>query len=293
MKTLKLSIDEFSLVYDDTQTFIVALNKQSIVVDDVIQLIEIYLGTGLPTGRSLQVKVTSIYNSWAFFGMHSKLIVFSFVKVVVPPDIPTVLYDGNTFAWLNYSDSSSMSLDGSNRLISWQDYLGSGRSFVAPSENNRPSLASNGVYFDGVAFPKNLTLAAAFDNPAFIYMLVNAITYTSYDTLLESTAPLPNASIFLTGPNLALLGYSSYISQGFQLNEFCVIRALVNGASSKFIVNDSVPTTGNLGSYKFNGFSLGSSAAAIYASDILVKHLIIRSSTAGEADIFNYLFSMI
>ena len=293
MQTLKLSIDEFTLIYDDIQTFVVALNKGGIVVGDIIEVIEIYLATGLPTGRTLQVKVTSIYQAWAAFGMLSKLIVFSFVKVVVPPDIPTVLYDGNTFAWLNYSDSSFMSLDGTNHVISWADFLGSGNTFSAPAENNRPSLEANGVYFDGVNFPKQLTFFAPLDNPVFVYMLVNVVTYTSYDTLLESTAPVPNASIFLTGPNLALLGYSSYLSQGFQLNEFCVIRALVNGASSKFVVNDSVPTTGDLGSYVWNGFSIGCSEAVIYASDMLLKHLIIRTSTAGEDDIFNYLFSMI
>ena len=90
---------------------------------------------------------------------------------------------------------------------------------------------------------------------------------------------------------LAYAGGVSDKSSDLAVGSIGIIRVLFNGASSKFIVNDNTPITGNFGANDMGGFTLGASgfSSGSLWSNIQIYEVILRDGNTDEAAIYAYL----
>jgi hypothetical protein len=214
--------------------------------------------------------------------------------------IPSVLSgDGHTLGLYISSELSTLTKDGSNKVTSWRDYLGSGHNLVNDATADfTPTWSSTGIAFDGVYN----YLAGTFTNsqPCFIYMVVKiASTNADYSPLFNGVGGYTNGvsqvAQMSTTPVISLsagttMGYPAFIP-----DTYIILRYLINGASSKITVNTGTSGTGNAGTNNMGGFTIGSDNGAAYAgghSKLEVKEIILRNisdSDANQSIIVNYL----
>lgn len=201
--------------------------------------------------------------------------------------------DGHTWGWYIYTDEASITKDGSDRVSEWADTLDSGHDLLQATEADMPVVNANGVLFDG-ANDRIYTANATLEQPMFVYMVVKQVTWTEYDFILQGlNVTTPYIQQFGTTPNIvAGAGTDSSPSTDMTLNTYVIIRALYNGANSKFIVDAHDPITGNFGTGHSDGICIANITTGGYGANIEVKELIIRTEadTSGdEATIYNYL----
>jgi hypothetical protein len=204
-----------------------------------------------------------------------------------------IIGDGNTVGWYDSQDLTTITKDGSNLVSNWADRLGSGRDLKAAT-TARPTWGANGILFDGVANYMK-TDAFTWDQPEFIYMVFKQITWTLYDNILDGNA---GESLYLIQQNgTPRLTFSAGTQMTdlttMTLDQYAILRVLVNGASSKIIRNAESAITGNAGAGNAGGFTLARYGnAALYYGHIEVKEIILRNvadSVGNEALIYAYL----
>ena len=206
---------------------------------------------------------------------------------------PTVLEDGNTVAWYDYTATDTITKDGSNFVSRWNDKLGSGHDLIQATGTNQPLLTSDGVLFDGIDNYLK-TSGFTFNQPEFIYLVINAKSWTLLDYLLDGNTTNSGfiQQVFSSPSVYAYAGsQSGYIKM--TVNQYHIIRTQFNADSSKLIINNEPPLTGNFGSLNMGGFTLATRGGAgdRYAN-IEVKEVILRKvadSLTNETDIYNYL----
>lgn len=205
---------------------------------------------------------------------------------------PPILWDGNSVAWFDMA--KNITKDGSNRISEWGDYSESGHPLLqAGADSIKPVLTADGVLFDGV---DDYLKCASFtlNQPEFIYIVFRQLSWTRYEQIFDGNG---NSTGYLmqdaATPDLKISAgtQSGVISP--TLNTFVIVRALFNGASSKLILNDGTPVTGNFGAANMMGFTLGVKGSASSGfSHCEVKEAIIRKiadTAPNEAAIYNYL----
>jgi len=210
-------------------------------------------------------------------------------NIIYAPDID----DGGTkFLYISsvISATKGITKDGSNLVSKWADYLESGRDLLQATGANQPLWSSNGVLSDGI---DNFmaTLAFTWDQPEFIYIVFRQVTWTNTDHIWDGiSAQRMIFEQFTATPNLIIYAPSSGVQNaGLAVNTWGIVRALYNSTSSKLIVNNNAPATGDVGLHNSGGITLGASYFPGNYSNIEVKEIIGRSSTAGEAAIYAYL----
>jgi hypothetical protein len=209
------------------------------------------------------------------------------------PSYPAVLEDGNTVAWYDYTQASTLTADGSNLVSRWNDRLLSGRDLIQETGTNQPLLTADGVLFDGV---DNRMKAAAFtlNQPEYIYLVLKNVVWIKNREFMDGNGV---ASSLIqqnnTKPNiLTYAGLTSSENTNLSENTWSVIRFFINGDASKLQINETTATTGNFGSEKMGGFTLGCRANLSQHSNIQVKEIIIRKvadNSTDETAIYNYL----
>ncbi len=208
---------------------------------------------------------------------------------------PAILADGNAVAWFDAAVANVIK-DGSDFVSQMTDKSGSTNHLLQASGTNQPLWSADGVLFDGV---DNFMKCVAFTlvQPEFVYFVFKLITWTNVDRIYDGEGS-DSGELLQNGVSNEInifAGSHSGKSTDLALDTFGIVRALYNGASSKFIVNDNTPITGNFGSNDMGGFTLGAIGAAITSfSHVQVKEVIIRkiADAAGdEANIYNYLKS--
>jgi len=204
---------------------------------------------------------------------------------------PTVLTDGNTVAWYKSDEPTTITMDGSNLVSSWSDYLGSGHDLIQATGTNQPLWSESGILFDGV--DNFMKAVFTYNQPCFIYMVFRNLAYINGLVIFSGG----NTDVILyetTSTQFKLqAGTASVASTTLTLGSFGVGRFLLYGASSKMIINAGTPTTGNFGAVNMGGFSLGyrSNTNGSF-SNIQVKEIILRSisdNSTDETAIYNYL----
>ena len=206
---------------------------------------------------------------------------------------------GNTVAWYDYTETSTLTYDGSNRISKWADKLGSGNDLTQTTDTRKPTITVNGVKFSGGASPNNqfmLTAAiASLDQPTMIYIVMKHITWTNGDSIIDGLSTNTGRLMQYTStPNIAAYAGGSVVLDGnLTLDTFAVIRVLFNGASSKLIVNANTPTTGNFGTNNMLGIIMGAyDTNGGGAIDAEVKEAVFRNvadNSTDEANIYAYL----
>jgi len=202
---------------------------------------------------------------------------------------PTVLDDGNTVAWFDYTKG----ITEVTGVSKWEDQSGNGNDLEQATGSKQPVLTSNGILFDG-DFMSTATITLT--QPEFLYAVFRQVTWTDAEYFFDGKSAA-HGMIRQNGttPNIqAYAGSLSSDNSNLAVNTFGIVRVLFNGVSSKLQVNETAAITGDFGSTDMNGLVLGGRADDQLYGHVEFKELILRkvSDTSGnETDIYNYLAS--
>ncbi|NMD01491.1 MAG: polysaccharide deacetylase family protein [Bacteroidales bacterium] len=198
------------------------------------------------------------------------------------------LLSGDTFAWFDSEDLSTITKDGSNVVSRWNDKLGSGHDLV---NGSCVWDATDGMTFNGVDEYLS-TNAATLNQPITIYAIIRQKTFTDLDPLISG---LSGTALVQYGGQPSIRAnagtYSGY-NTGLLLNSWGIVRLIYDGASSKLITNDGIPVTGDFGSDNAGGIIIGANAALNKFSNCYIKELIVRKvidTEVQENEMFAYL----
>ena len=203
---------------------------------------------------------------------------------------------GNTVAWYDSSDLTTITKDGGNLVSRWNDKLLSGHDLIQATGTNQPLwVVNDGVLFDGV---DNFMRTATFPyiQPEFIYAVVRQVTWINTRKLMDGYDADSAVVWELAGsPNLQLYaGTGGFpVNGNLAVNTWGIMRMLWSGAATKFIINNTVPTTGNPGTPAMNGVCLGARFDGLSGwSNVQFKEVIYRNisdNAVNEVAIYNYL----
>jgi hypothetical protein len=224
--------------------------------------------------------------------LNNKLITLGGKHITVPKN---PLQDGNTVAWYDFTDLSTITKDSNDFVSRWNDKLNSGHDLLQPIGSSQPKwVNSNGILFDGV--DDWMDGSFTFSQPEFIYIVFKQLGWADpryiFDGYNTDGGYLRQRII---SPNWQLVagGIGITINNAFPLNEFGIVRALINGANSKIIPNNFIPSTGTLNAGNMGGFTLAQRGQQnTFRSNIQVKEVILRNvvdTPTNEINIYNYL----
>lgn len=203
---------------------------------------------------------------------------------------------GNTIAWYDFTDATTLTDDGGGRISLWKDKLLSGHDLVAGSEAARPTLGAAGLTFDGIDNHLETAAIAELDQPTFIYLVLKQITWAHGKQIFDGiTADIGTIYQYTSTPSImAYAGGAIVLDGNLALDTFAIVRVLFNGALSKLIINNSAPTTGNFGATNMGGIALAGAGGGTGAnkSNIQIKEGIFRNvadDAATESAIYAYL----
>lgn len=211
-----------------------------------------------------------------------------------------VVDDGNTVAWYDSTDLTTITKDSSNRISVWADKLGvAARNLLqAGADNVKPTWSSTGVLFDGVRQFMKTAIIADIVRPTFQYMVVNLKSFTTDDVISDGYATgngrIKNQT---TGTTLLAFyagGTEKYSVDAIAADQRIIIRVLWNAASSSIQINDHTIWTGALGTTSnMTGFTLGRAGTSGTAyGHMEVQEIILRVATDSQQtsdSIMNYL----
>lgn len=208
--------------------------------------------------------------------------------------VPAVLFDGNTVAWYDYMDISTVNKDVNNRIAEWSDKIGTGHDLLQTTLGYKPLYKSSGIYFDGLDDYLK-TDAFALVQPEYIYAVIKQVRWTNGDYIFDG---FTDADGILwqkdVSPGLKIYaGTNSAENANLPINKYGILRILFNGASSKFQVNETLALEGDYGTINMDGFTLGRKGSSNGGwANIEVKEIIIRKVADNSATsnvIYNYL----
>jgi len=207
---------------------------------------------------------------------------------------PSVLDDGNTVAWYDYTAVDTITKDGSNFVSQWRSRIGTNHLNQAVG-TNQPLLTNDGVLFDGVDnFMK--TGAFTFNQPEFFYIVLNQKAWLDARYILDGISTNA-AQLSQRAPTPEIRAFAGEIGNnvtGATVNTFVIVRLLINSNQSKLQVNALTPWAGNLGTINAGGITLCSRADGLLNSmgNIEFKELLARKvadNSTDETAIYNYL----
>tara|TARA_R110000787_G_scaffold161715_3_gene275114 strand:- start:2432 stop:4135 length:1704 start_codon:yes stop_codon:yes gene_type:complete len=215
----------------------------------------------------------------------------SMEDIVATPFYTIILADGNTVLWVDSQEN--VTKDASNLVSVWGDKSGEGNDLLQATGSAQPLWSTNGILFDGV---NDFMKAAAFTlvQPEMVYFVFKQVSWTLNDRIYDGDiSPSMLISQASATPALNMYGGGSLNNANLPLNTFGIVRCLYDGANSKFIINDTTPITGNVGTNNAGGFTLARKGDLnANFGNIEVKEIIIRKvadSATGEALIYQYL----
>jgi len=190
--------------------------------------------------------------------------------------------DGNTVAWYDSADLTTITKDGGDLVSLWKDKLLSGHDLAQAAGTNQPKwMLNDGVLFDGV---DNWMMTAAFtlDQPVFLYMIVNPVSWTNADQILDGRTDQSGVVLKVgSTPEIRMsAGSTAYLqSTALTLNTFHVFKGLFHGASSRLTIDTTASTDVDLATTAWGGFTLAArGGGAGRWSHIKVKEIILRKS---------------
>jgi len=204
---------------------------------------------------------------------------------------------GDTWAWYDSNQMSTITKDGSDLVSDWADVLESGHDLEQSTGTNQPEWTSGGVDFDGVDNYMQ-TATATLVQPVQVYLVFTLNgSWVQDATILDGYTNVTGTLYerFNVDYRLSMYaGTDNVDNTDYVITETSIIRALYYGASSELITDEHTTATGNPGTDAWAGFTLGGRGTfdAQYCSDITVKEVIIRTvadSAGDEAAIYAYL----
>jgi hypothetical protein len=207
--------------------------------------------------------------------------------------------DGNTVAWYDSTDLTTITKDGSNRVSSWGDKLGDATKAIlqAGADAIKPVWSETGILFDGSNdFMKSADFGVILQQPTFLYAVINFKSFTIndivFDGLTTGWATFKNST---TG--VATIGVSAGTEKWINVvaaDQRVIIRILFRNTTSSLQVNDhAIAENQNLGINNMRGVTLaraGTSGSAY--GHVEFQELILRKtadSVITSDSLMNYL----
>lgn len=183
----------------------------------------------------------------------------------------------NIAAWYRYKRGLTNT---SGKISAWADASTNSRDLVQTTAANRPTFLSDGtVVFDGSAQFMQSTFTL--NQPCTIYMLVNQLTWTLNDVLIDGVTAAAQLIQTATTPGLTVnAGSALSANAALPVNTWGVLGLVLNGASSLFRINAGGPATavsGNAGSNALGGITLGAARTPANYANIAVRELLVYS----------------
>ena len=204
---------------------------------------------------------------------------------------PPVLDDTNTVLWV--ASDENVTKDGSDFVSVWGDKSGQDNDLLQAVGASQPLWSTDGILFDGTDdFMK--AVAFTLEQPEQIYIVFKQITSTLFDRVFDGDANDSGVLSQQIAPPILELYAGSAIptTNHLPLDAFGILRCLFNGSSSKLIVNDTAPITGDVGTADMGGFTLAAQGSPNRFGHIQVKEVIVRKvadSASDEQFIYDYL----
>lgn len=185
--------------------------------------------------------------------------------------------DGNTVAWYDSSDLTTITKDANDFVSEWEDKLGSGNDLAQADANRQPKWYSDGrVVFDGIAGAglgdalKSAAIAAL-DQPTSVYLVIKMKRWTDGNQIMDGIADNGGALYMYTStPNLLAYsgagGDTALLNDDLAIDVWGVVRILFKGATSEIQVDEGITVTGNMGSGSMGGITFGGGASISAAS---------------------------
>lgn len=239
-------------------------------------------------GQKIFVKVyvvNKITGQVGIFRKDSKIV----EEAVVNP-----ILDGNTVAWYDYLDLSTIVKSEDDLVSEWKDKLLSGRDLRQNHEDKMPFYEDDGIIFESeIGYMK--TSGFEYEQPEMIYIVVQYLDWEERDIIFDGYVSYSGILIQKGGELCmqAAAGMYSGANSELGIEEFGIVRVRFDGVNSKLQVNRTDSVDGNFGLNDMNGFTLGSNGGGSkYFSFIQVKEIILRKVADSEADeewIYSYL----
>ena len=245
------------------------------------------------TGKILTLVVTV-----AFVYGDSITVVANSQNIVVTNNIthPLVINDGNTVAWYDVTDLSTITKDGANRVSAWADKLGSGNNIVQANGANQPLWSAGQITGDGVdEFIKG---GFNWSHPSTLYLVFAQRSYTVLTTIADGAV----TNRLRISQNGTSYGVRIRVSGGdvpetqtqFNENTWEVGTAMVAPNNQKLKRNTDASNDGEVATALDPGgltlFAIG--AADSRHCNVSIAEVICRSvndSDADRDDIIDYL----
>ena len=207
---------------------------------------------------------------------------------------PLVIEDGNTVAWYDSSDLTTITKDGSDLVSRWNDKLLSGHDLIQATGTNQPLwVVNDGVLFDGVDNWMR-TADFAYNVPEKVYLVFRQITWTPSDRIIDGSSNQRMALQQYSSTPIIIAftsGGDAVANNNAALNTFVIVRALFANPG-KFQINNTAAVTGNFGTTNAGAITLGASGIGTANGHCQFKEAIFRDiadSAGDEVAIYNYL----
>ena len=210
---------------------------------------------------------------------------------------PLIIEDGDSVAWFDFLDTSTLTKDGSELVAQASSKIGSNHLLQA-DDAKKPTYTTSGLLFT----PSNSKFmkcnAFTWDQPETIYMVFQQIATGTSRWIFDgntlnvlqfqqiSSAGLNSTVRFYAGRALATTNL-------LPLNTWCIATIQANGANSFEKINYYDAITGDAGESNAAGFTLGGKGSDGTSGAIIqVKEIILRKAADDLSErniIFEYL----
>lgn len=204
---------------------------------------------------------------------------------------PAILEDGNTVAWYDASDLSSITKDGSNIVSAINNKAASDYNLTVGS----CLWDDNSFIFDGISQSMNSVGVVTVCTTWMIYAVMKHKSWTLNDTFIASMrnggGELRQAG---SSPGISFYANGSFTGTDYnlELNKYSIVKVLFSGNSSFIQVDQNAKTTGESPTSIFENIALGSRRGIDRFADVEFKEVIIRKISdvdASQTEIYNYL----
>jgi peptidoglycan/xylan/chitin deacetylase (PgdA/CDA1 family)/head-tail adaptor len=189
-----------------------------------------------------------------------------------------ILNDGNTLAWYDASDLTTITKDGSQTVTRWNDKLGSGHDL---STGSCTYDAVKGIMtFNGSTEYLKSDAWSGTTQPYKVYMVVRQVDEQINGRLFDGYTGSDYCSIRATTGGL-LRQYAAVAggTNGYTvLGAWSIIECLFDGANSYLKVDDTAATVSNAGTRTPGGFTLAANAGLNYFGKLEVAEIILRKA---------------
>ena len=203
-----------------------------------------------------------------------------------------LIRDGNTVAWYDFSDASTITKDGSNLVSAWNDKLAGGINLAATGAA-KPLAQATGILFDGTAQYMQAGPFDAVSMPLTGYLIVKQVSWTIGDILCQYYN-INQGIIKQVTSSPYIIQNIDWYSDTLAVGSFGIIQSHMLAANSFGRINNSAAITGTQRSYTgtLSYLAIGSLTGGITPANIEVKGWVIRKvddDATNETKIYNYL----